>query len=424
MNLRGIIDDNRREVTDVLYLVALQGVNFIAPLVVLPYLMKTLGAAGFGCIGFSLAVCQYLQLIVDFGFNLSATKRVSLSLPDQGEVNRVFSAVFYAKMALLAVSAVLLLAVSLLPAFAVYRPTLYIMFLTVVGNAFLFVFLFQGIGQVRWVSIANAVAKFAVLPLTFLLVKGPGDCLVAAAVQASVSLVAALITVSLTAARGWARLLRPVWADVRAALRDSWPLFLSSAATNVYTACFIVILGLFASPDEVGRYSAVDRVMRALCYAALLPVLQAFYPKVCRMACSDRAGAWRLGGQLLVFELLAMTAVGASLFFGGAWVEAWLKGDYAGTASLFRLDALVPLFVGAGGVTGQLMVLALGGERQRVWFKRVYYLAAAVALAGVLALTPVWGAMGTVAALLATECTVAVGFAVCARRMRKEERRD
>lgn len=70
--------DVKHEIKDVFYLIALQGVNYIAPLLVLPYLMVVLGAEKFGYIGFSLAITQYLMTIIDFGFNLRTTKRVAL----------------------------------------------------------------------------------------------------------------------------------------------------------------------------------------------------------------------------------------------------------------------------------------------------------------------------------------------------------
>jgi len=56
-----------RELKDVFCLLAMLGLNYIAPLLVLPYLMKVLGAEKFGYIVFSLAVMQYLMLLVDFG---------------------------------------------------------------------------------------------------------------------------------------------------------------------------------------------------------------------------------------------------------------------------------------------------------------------------------------------------------------------
>jgi O-antigen/teichoic acid export membrane protein len=63
--------------------------------------MVVLGAEKFGYFGFSLAVIQYLMLIVDFGFNLSATKRVAQTRENQNELNNIFSATLLAKLRLL-----------------------------------------------------------------------------------------------------------------------------------------------------------------------------------------------------------------------------------------------------------------------------------------------------------------------------------
>lgn len=62
--------DSRREIKDVLYLVALQGVNYVMPLVVFPYLMMVLGAEKFGYIGFSTALVQFFNNLSAAAYSL------------------------------------------------------------------------------------------------------------------------------------------------------------------------------------------------------------------------------------------------------------------------------------------------------------------------------------------------------------------
>ena len=76
-------------------------------------------------------------------------------------------------------------------------------FTTVVGEAFLFTFLFQGLGKIRWVAIFNCVAKFLLLPFTFIFVKGPEDYLLAAALPGIVSIVADVMLIVMIAVSGW-----------------------------------------------------------------------------------------------------------------------------------------------------------------------------------------------------------------------------
>ena len=195
LNLKGFIQGNSREVKDVFYLIILQGLTYGLPLLVLPYLMESLGPEKYGYIGFSLAATQYMMLIVDFGFNQSATKRVALAKDNQEQLNKIFSATVYAKIFLLLICFALVVTLSLIPRFRIYSSTLFVMFLTVVGQAFIFVFLFQGLGQIKWISIINACAKISILPLTFLIVKHEDDYLLAALIQSMVSVVAAVVSI-------------------------------------------------------------------------------------------------------------------------------------------------------------------------------------------------------------------------------------
>lgn len=410
MGVKTALQNNKREIKDVFYLIALQGLNYIVPLLVLPYLMVVLGAEKFGYIGFSLSVAQYLMLFVDFGFNLSATKRIALAKDNQEQLNKIFSATVYAKMGLLLFSFLLLLLVSLVPQFAVYRATMLVMFLTVVGQAGLFVFLFQGIGQIKWVSIFNGIAKISVLPLTFWLVKTQDDYLWAAFLQGMVAVVAAGISLVMIYRKRWVRLIKVAFEDIKLELSESFPLFLSTAATSIYTACFVLILGYFALPEQVGQYSAVDRIMRALCYMLVVPVLQVFYPYVAGLAQQNRQEALQKIKYLFGFVIGAMLLLGGFLFFASPLMIYFLGDDYQGTDILFKIMAFVPIFVGMGGVIGQLKLLAMGDESDKKYFSKTYVVAACVAISSVLVLSYLFGMYGTAVSLLLTEITVFVLF--------------
>ena len=168
-----------KELRDIISLMFLQGVNYIMPVLVLPYLITVIGAEGFGIYSFALSVCQYLILIVDFGFNLSATKQIAIHKGNKEEVSKIFSDTVYAKIFLMLVSFVIAFALSLIPNFAIYREAIFVMFGMVIGHTLLYVFLFQGLDEIRWVSFFTAIAKFMVLPLTFIFVKGPEDLYIA-----------------------------------------------------------------------------------------------------------------------------------------------------------------------------------------------------------------------------------------------------
>ncbi len=395
-----------REIKDVFYLIALQGLNYIAPLLVLPYLMKVLGAEKFGYIGFSLSVMQYLMLVVDFGFNFSVTKKIALVKNDRAKLNDAFTSTVYAKLILLSISFIILLAITLIPRFEIYRQTMFIMFLMVIGNAFSFVWLFQGLGQIRFISVFNIIAKLSILPLTFIFVKSQNDYLTAAFLQSFVSLFTAIITVAFIIRKKMASITLFIKENVITELKDGYPIFLSFIATTVYTASFVIVLGYFSTSEQVGQYSAVDRIMRALCWLVFIPVTQAFYPKVVQLGLDNKLLATKLVKKILIFVSVCMLGVFTGMFFFSPYIVEFLGKDYQDSLLLFKIMAFVPIFVGIGGIMAQLAILALGDELDKKKYQRAYFIAAGIALICIFTLIPYRNAIGAAISLLITEICV------------------
>ncbi len=403
--IKSLIYENTREVKDIFYLMVLQGVTFLAPIVVFPYLMITLGAEKFGYISFSLSVCQYLTLIVEYGFNLSATKQVAIAQNNHSELNRIFSSTLYARLILLAITTFILLVISFIPQFAEYRSAMFVMYLIVISGAFSFVWLFQGLGNIRTVAIINAVTKISILPLTFVFVKSPDDYIIAALIQSLVCVSASLSSILIILHKKWVKLYKFIKEDVIDSLKNSFPIFLSIAATSVYTASFIIILGLFASPSEVGQYSAVEKIMRAACGLLLMPILQTFYPKISAMT-KNRGEAISLVKKIFFIVISIMLLLMMAFLFGTKYLIYFLGSEYNESEKLFYIVSVIPLFVGMSGVLSQLVLLALGNEESKRKYRNAYIAAGFVAIISVLALTPHYHAIGTTVALLITECSV------------------
>ena len=410
-----------KEFRDIISLMFLQGVNYIMPVLVLPYLITVIGAEGFGIYSFALSVCQYLILIVDFGFNLSATKQIAIHKGDKEKVSKIFSDTVYAKLFLMLISLVLAFALSMIPNFAIYRTAIFVMFGMVIGHTLLYVFLFQGLDEIRWVSFFTAIAKFMVLPLTFIFVKGPEDLYIAVFLQGFVSVVAAIISLIMIGTKKWVNLVRFSFNGMWSAIKDALPIFLSSAATSIYTVCFVLILGYFATSDIVGQYSASERIMRVLVLFAFTPVMQVFYPKVSRLARNNKVDAEKLYKKILygVIGIMSLICVGIYIL---SYVIVPLAGDdYMGTESIMRIMAFAPIFIGTGGVIGQIYILALSDNKYKKYFTNTYIMAAIVAIISIFIFIPTLKAQGAAIALLITEIFVMFSFLFFKRKIKKLE---
>ncbi|MGA8298128.1 MAG: oligosaccharide flippase family protein [Terriglobales bacterium] len=53
---------------NILWLFSLQGLNYLVPLAVLPYLVRVLGIERYGLIAFAQSFAQYFVVLTDYGF--------------------------------------------------------------------------------------------------------------------------------------------------------------------------------------------------------------------------------------------------------------------------------------------------------------------------------------------------------------------
>lgn len=405
-----------KEAKDTIWLIGLQGTNYIVPLLVWPYLMYTLGAEGFGIYSFGIALSQYLMMLIDFGFNLTASKQIALAQGNSFEINRIFSATMVAKLLLLIISLLIVIMVSVLPMYRIYRTIVWITWFMVVGNAFSMFWLFQGTGKIRLISIVNTVLKILILPLTFIVVKSSADVYKAAWIQVAVYVCTGIVMVGILNHLHLAQWKSVCMADVIEQFRNSWSIFLSSVATSTYTTLFVIILACIVPADEVGRYTATEKIMRSLCYLVWMPMSQAYFPRISQLGNKNSSEGKKLMRRLL-FVLIGILGLGGIAFAIGAEPLTVLLGkDYNGIGTIAKIMAVIPLLIAVGGVQGQMGLIAMGGEEEKTEFRNVYLAAGVIALVSVSVLAYFWGAIGASIALVIAEGFVCISMCVLENR--------
>ena len=75
-----------------------QAVNIFTPLLLTPVLIRGLGIADFGVWMFAISACTFLAIFVDYGFNITTTRSVSLNRDKQLDLRNIVWNTIYAKM--------------------------------------------------------------------------------------------------------------------------------------------------------------------------------------------------------------------------------------------------------------------------------------------------------------------------------------
>jgi PST family polysaccharide transporter len=358
----------RRLMDNIFSLYSLQGLNYLLPLVVTPFLVRRLGADRFGAVAFAVATMQQFVMLTDFGFNFSATRYVAIHKDDVAAVSRCFSAVMTVKLLLVGLSAAILaVLLETIPKMHAEWRVFLVGFLMVAGNALFPSWAFQGLERMRFVAIATAAARLALIPLVFVVVHGPGDYLKAAGLQSGSYLLSAAIGFPLLYRIYPLKWRWPGWRAMGHEMRESFHPFLGAAMGNLIGGSSVLFLGMFKGLAVVGGYSAMERVARAE-VMGFAPMMQAVYPHVSGKFASSHAegrrsmvkwtalplvlGAIGMGGVAIFARPLVELAYGAKLL------------PYAHVLQWFSLWAFLAL---ANNLLGVQYLLSSGNSKPFGW---------------------------------------------------------
>ena len=91
----------KKVVENAIYLTILQWFNYLIPLLILPYLVRTIGTKMFGLVMFAQAVATIFTLITDFGFSITGTRALSILKKNRTMKGELFFGVMSIKVALI-----------------------------------------------------------------------------------------------------------------------------------------------------------------------------------------------------------------------------------------------------------------------------------------------------------------------------------
>jgi PST family polysaccharide transporter len=92
--------DSRKVLKNFISLGIAKGGDLLLPLMLVPLLISVLGVELYGVVAIAMACIGLVGIVVEFGFNLTATKRISQNQTKTNVVNKVFADVIAAKLAL------------------------------------------------------------------------------------------------------------------------------------------------------------------------------------------------------------------------------------------------------------------------------------------------------------------------------------
>ncbi|WP_195558295.1 oligosaccharide flippase family protein [Ligilactobacillus salivarius] len=253
--------------------------QLILPLVTLPYLTRVLTVDNYGVVNYVKSIMTYMQIIIEFGFILSATKDIVKAGNDKKIIGEITGNVILGKILLSMLSLIVLII------FTIFVPILknnvaftMLSFIPIFLSTFLIDFFFRGIEKMEVITIRYIVMKSISTLLTFLFVRGNGDLLMIPILDI-IGNVAAILLVWKEVYKLGIKLSFGTIKDIWDSIADSFLYFISSMASTAFGALNTLLVGILLSSKEVAYWSLAMQILGAI-QALYTPINNGIYPEM------------------------------------------------------------------------------------------------------------------------------------------------
>ena len=249
------------------------------PLIISPYLTRTIGDRGLGVFSFSYSIAYYFVLFAMLGIVKYGQRLISENRQDGSKLRKSFWSLYslHAFVSLISVFAYLCYV-----HFFIHEDKIihYIHTIYVVSALFDITWFFYGIENFQSVVIKNAVIKVCECILIFLLVKKETDLWkytmivsVGFALGQMVMLPQAIMMVNP---------IRFSWSDVKVHIKPMFVLSIAVVAVSLYTVFDKTLLGIMTTKENVAYYEYSNKII-SIPKSIISVIGTVTFPRACRL---------------------------------------------------------------------------------------------------------------------------------------------
>ena len=354
MNTR-IFTRHRTLVANFGYLSALEVARLVFPLFTYPYLIRVLKPETYGSIIFAQGIIGYYSVLINFGFQTTATQEIAQLRDDRERLSTAVSTIMQAQLSLWAVCALFhVLLVCAVPSLAQNKLLYLLTFGSTISDVLFPSWYFQGIERMRYITFISCGSRLLTVLSVFTLVHKQSDYLILPIISMAASTVSAASAITIMVRHGIKLRPQPI-SRVREAMAGSAPLFYSSGFASVADQGGTLVVGAALGAAELAYYNLAEKIIR-LASALYFNMARTLYPNLARSRNKEMS---RKATRIVLMSGLAGTfAIGV----GAQWIIPLVGGERMAPA-IGVLRSLAPYIVFAA--IGPLLVNVLMYEGKR-----------------------------------------------------------
>ena len=342
-----IIKSNNQVIRNMTWLTVLQFANYLIPLLIIPYIVRVLGADIFGKVSYAQNIISYFTLIINFGFDYSATREIAVNKGNKPIVRQIFWSVLKQKVLLLLFTFFCLVILYFTFSKVTNDFSLYLfVFFMNVGIVLFPTWFFQGIEEMGIMATFNVLIKGIGLFLTILFVKSKSDYLSYPLFTSFSYILCGAIALYYVVKFYDLRYVKTTVETNKKLFSKSYPIFLNNLFVSGYTITNMTMLGFYVSDKEIGYYSGAYKIIMAILMITSTPINMAIFPQISRKyALSKEVGLNYFKRTILNLSIVSILISVFTFFTAPLLVKFILGNDFDISINLLRLFSILPFLV-------------------------------------------------------------------------------
>lgn len=396
MNIKLLQGDSVKN--NFLYQFMYQFVILVIPLVVSPYLTRTLGSEPLGIYTYTNSIAYYFVLVAMMGISRHGQRIIAERKAEELTLRRTFWSLFTLHM----VVSIAVILIYLVYAFCFCKEdqavtiaqTIYVL-----SACFDITWLYRGLERFKTVVIRNAVLKVFESIAIFSFVKTPDDLLIYTIIMASSLCVGQLVL--LPSAIKELPPVRFQKQDVFEHLKPMSVLFIAAITVSLYTVFDKTLLGILSTKANVAFYEYANKIV-TIPRTFITVISTVLFPRACQNVMQDNRKEMDRNCSI---SLRINFAIGFASVFGLIGVGNLLARIYFGEefsicGNIIAIMSPVILIIGVGEIVRSLYIFPLKKDASMV---KILFVNAIINLALSALLIPIIGVYGAVIGTMAAE---------------------
>ena len=363
---------------------------------------RIIGPGKYGIINFAAAYVVYFNLLISYSFDFTATRRIAVDPDNEENRNNVFSEVFYTQCILFIIATVaFIVLLNTLPELQGNKTVVIYSFFVCVASLFTQNWLFQAMQDLSKVAMFNIISRILFTVSILIVVRKNEDYIWQPFLIGVIQTIIAIWSFLWAYKKYKIKLAKLSFIRCFHLLWEEKIIFFSLVFVNLYTSTNTVILGLYQKPEQVGYYTAAQRLIIIAQSVLAMPLAQAFYPFVGKAFGESREKGLVVVQKLVPLIVIFLGLASVLMFCLGPIVIRLFYGHkFEEAIPAFEILAIVPLLYSLNNVLGIQIMLNL--KMDRSFF---IITASAGVLSVVLNMLMIrqWGYIGTTVNWLVTE---------------------